>query len=737
VNGRKKFNIVRLGERVSPIYNPAVFMRDSAVARKNEQAQELVETVSPELFGSKFFNRELSWLEFNRSVLDEAFDEGLPVLERLKFLSIFSTNLDEFYMIRVSGLIEQIDEGIGELSPDGMSAQEQLREIGKRLKPMLKRQSMHLQQNVLPALAEAGITIEAYDDLPLKERKRLDRYFRQNLFPILTPQSVDSSHPFPYISNLSLNLGLYIEPDRSQTRKDLKHLFKQKRFTRIKLPANVPRLIRISEKTNRYALLEDVIAANVGQLFPNMKVGPTYLFRVTRDADIEIREDEAGDLMRTLERELQKRRDRFPVRLEVSTAMPDKMLKSLTEGIGLSVDQVVKVDGFLDIPDLMQLYTLDQPQLKDKPFPVVYPEAIQEKKNFFDLLKRQDIILHHPYMAYSSVTDFVAQAAEDPDVQAIKICLYRTGKDSPVVNSLIRASQLGKQVTALIELKARFDEENNIEWAKRLENEGVHVVYGISTLKTHSKVMLVVRREREKLVRYVHLATGNYNPVTSRIYTDLGLMTSNEEFGADATNLFNFLTGYSQQNKYQRLLVAPVNLRERFAQLIRRERKHAAAGNGGRIIAKFNSLTDVSMIEELYRASQAGVEIDLIVRGICTLRPGIAGLSENIRVRSIIGRFLEHSRVFYFANGGGEESEEVYIGSADWMYRNLDRRVEVAVPILDPDIKKFIKETLLEAYLKDTVNSRTLLPDGNYRRVDGFREPFDAQMSFVGMDLTV
>jgi len=711
-------------------------MSDSAVTRKKTQGEENTSNPAEPDETARFFNRELSWLEFNRSVLEEAFKDGLPLLERLKFLAIFSTNLDEFYMIRISGLIEQIEEGIGELSPDGMTAVEQLREIDRRLRPMLKKQSLFLQQNVLPGLAEAGVTIEAYADLTAKERRRLDRYFRDDLFPILTPQSVDSSHPFPYVSNLSLNLGLFIEPDRSHTRKDLKHLFKQKRFTRIKLPANLPRLIRIDPKANRFALLEDVVAANVGQLFPNMKVGPTHLFRVTRDADIEIREDEAGDLMRTLERELQRRRDRFAVRLEVSSDMPEKMLQVLTDGIGLSAESVVKIDGLLDIPDLMQLYALDLPQLKDKPFQLVYPATFHDKKNIFDVLKKRDVLLHHPYTAYSAVTEFVAQAAEDPDVQAIKICLYRTGKDSPVVNALMRASQLGKQVTALIELKARFDEENNIEWARKLENEGVHVVYGINTLKTHSKVMLVIRREKGKLVRYVHLASGNYNPVTSRVYTDVGLMTSNEEFGVDVTNLFNFLTGYSQQNKYQRLLVAPINLRERFTALIRREKRHAEAGRPARIIAKFNSLTDVEVIEELYSASQAGVEIDLVVRGICMLRPGVPGLSENIRVRSIVGRFLEHSRIFYFANGGKPDSEALYIGSADWMFRNLERRVELAVPILDAEIKRFLIDVVLAAYLRDTANARILLPTGGYKRIDPGKEPFDAQMSFVGMEIT-
>lgn len=684
---------------------------------------------------ARLFNRELSWLEFNRRVLDEAMDENLPILERLKFLSIFATNLDEFFMIRVSGIKEQIEENVTELSPDGLTATEQLREIGKRLRPMLKKQVGYLNLTVLPELAASGITIESYKTLPLKERKKLDKYFIDNLFPILTPQSVDSSHPFPYISNLSLNLGLFIEPNRHHTQKNLKHLFRQRRFTRIKLPPTVPRLVPISEKKGRFALLEEVISANANHLFPNMKTGEGFLFRVTRDADIELREDEAGDLMRTLERELQRRRFRFPVRLEVSAEMPDKMLKVLTDGIKLEEQDVYKIEGFVDIPDLMQLYALERPRLKDKPITPVHPSAFQDKKNIFDVLKRQDILLHHPYTAYSAVTDFIAEAAEDPDVQAIKICLYRTGKDSPVVRSLIRASRLGKQVTAVVELKARFDEENNIEWARRLENEGVHVVYGISTLKTHSKVLLIVRREREKLNRYVHIATGNYNPVTSRIYTDLGLLTANDEIAADATSLFNFLTGYSQQDEYQCLLVAPLNLREKFMELIRRETANKKADKPARIIVKTNSLTDEEFIEELYAASSEGVDIDLIIRGVCALRPGVPGLSENIKVRSIVGRFLEHSRIFYFLNGD-ESSAELFIGSADWMHRNLDRRVEVAVPITDVEIRDYLRNEVLEAYLKDNVNSKMLRPDGTYRKVAaGNSALVDAQMKFVGDDI--
>ncbi len=695
----------------------------------SDQVSEI--TVEEHFDGQTLFNRELSWLEFNRRVLDEGVNDELPLLERLKFLAIFSSNLDEFFMIRVSGLKEQIDEGVVDLSADGMTPTDQLREIGKRLKPMLKRQVSYLKTNLLPELAKEKITIETYRSLNAKDRKKLDKYFRDNLFPILTPQSVDSSHPFPYISNLSVNIGLFIEPNRTVTQKNLKHLFRGKRFARIKLPPTLPRLIPINEKEGRFALMEEVVAANASALFPNMKTGEGHVFRVTRDADIELREDEAGDLMRTLERELQRRRFRFPVRLEVSALMPDKMLKLLVVGIGLNEGDVYKIDGFVDIPDLMQLYSLDRPQLKEKPFTPVHPFVLREKRSVFDLLKKRDVLLHHPYTSFSAVTDFLAEAAEDPDVQAIKICLYRTGKDSPVVDSLIRASQLGKQVTALVELKARFDEENNIEWARRLENEGVHVVYGISSLKTHSKVLLVVRRERDKLCRYVHFGTGNYNPTTSRLYTDLGLLTSDEEIGEDATSLFNFLTGYSQQHKYHRLLVAPLNLREKLTSLIKRERKHKLEGKPARIIVKANSLTDEQLIDELYEASKAGVEIDLIIRGICSLRPGVKGLSSNIRVRSVVGRFLEHSRIFYFANG---ESEEVYLGSADWMLRNLDRRVEVVLPVIDAEIRSYIKDEILESYLRDTRNSKLLKPDGTYRKVSD-RDPFDAQMSFIGSEI--
>lgn len=682
-------------------------------------------------FDSRFlFNRELSWLEFNRRVLEEAFDEATPLLERLKFLSIFSTNLDEFFMIRVSALKEQVEERISELSSDGMSATEQLRQICERLRPMLDQQLACLQKEILPRLSLAGIEICAYKNLTKPERQRLDEYFLKNVFPVLTPQAVDASHPFPYVSNLSLNLCLMVEPERN-TNKGLKNLFNQKRFARIKLPPNLPRLIPIDDDGTRFTLVGELVAANVRHLFPNMKTGKSFLFRVTRDADIELRQDEAGDLLRSMERQLHRRRFGDAVRLEVAAAMPEKMVEYLTQAIELTEQDVYRIDGFLSIPDLMTLYGLSRAELKDKPITPTVPLLLQAPKNIFDVLKKADVLLHHPFTAYSTVTNFINQAAEDADVQAIKICLYRTGKDSPIVQSLMRASERGKQVAALVELKARFDEENNIEWARKLENEGVHVVYGVGSLKTHSKVTLVVRREKDGLRRYVHIATGNYNPTTSRLYTDLGLLTADEEIGADATDLFNFLTGYSHQTEYRKLFVAPVNLREKTLELIRREAEHSRQGKLGRIIVKINSLTDVGMIHELYLASQAGVKIDLIVRGVCSLRPQTQGFSENICVTSVVGRFLEHSRIFYFANDGNEEA---YIGSADWMSRNLDRRVEVMTPILDEKIRHEIKEGILEVYLRDTVNARLLNADGSYEKIPPGKDelPFAAQMFFAG-----
>ncbi len=681
------------------------------------------------------FNRELSWLEFNRRVLDEALDEKTPLLERLKFLSIFSTNLDEFFMIRVSGLKQQISEGVFKLSPDGLSSGEQLIKIREQLLPVLSKQMRCLQKEILPQLGEAGIKIISYHDLDKDARKKIDHYFMKNVFPVLTPQAVDISHPFPYISNLSVNIGVMVKPNKSFDHDKITHLYNDKRFVRIKLPPNVPRLVPINHDETKFVLLGELIAANVQQLFPNMRTNKCYLFRLTRDADIELREDEAGDLLRTMERELyQQRRFSFPVRLEIDASVPDEVARYLTSSIGLTDNDVYRLDGILDIPDLMSLYSLDRPDLKDKPIAYSIPAALQQPENIFETLKKQDVLVHHPYTAYSTVTDFIDRAAEDENVRAIKICLYRAGKNSPIVKSLIKASQNGKQVAALVELKARFDEENNIEWARQLESEGVHVIYGMRGLKTHSKVTLVVRDEHHELRRYVHLATGNYNPMTSKIYTDLGLLTSDADIGADATDLFNFLTGYSFQTEYRSLLVAPVNLREKMLELIERETRHQLDGKKAQILVKINSLTDVKIIHALYRASQAGVKIDLIIRGICVLRPGIKGLSENIRVISVVGRFLEHSRIFYFANDG---KDEIYIGSADWMNRNLDRRVEAAVPIKDEELKKRLKDEILEIYLRDNLNAQLLHKDGTYEKITPKKHEadFDSQMYFVGQDV--
>jgi polyphosphate kinase len=682
-----------------------------------------------------FINRELSWVEFNRRVLEEALDERHPLLERLKFLAIFSSNLDEFFMVRVSGLQEAVDAGILEESPDGLSALDQLREIRLRLRPLLDRQMHCLNEDVLPALMAEGIVIRSFQDLTKRERKIANDYFLENVFPILTPQAVDPGHPFPYVSNLSLNLGVMVSPLPSKKAKDAAPALKDARFARIKLPPIVPRLVPIDDKRTRFTFLGSLISANMDALFPNMRTGKCYLFRVTRDADLEIKEDEASDLLRTMQKHVRQMRFGDAVRLEVAAGMPREMVAFLTNSLGLSADDVYSIDGPFNIPDLMQLYELDKPELKDRPLQVSTPGPLQKSEDVFDAIKKQDILLHHPYTSYSTVTSFIESAANDPNVVAIKICLYRTGRNSPIVKSLINATEKGKQVTALVELKARFDEESNIEWARRLEQAGVHVIYGMLGLKTHCKLTLVVRREGKVLQRYVHMATGNYNPTTSRIYTDLGVFTCDDQIADDATNLFNSLTGYSHFSDYECLLVAPVNLRKRIIKLIQRETQHAKAGRDGRIIAKLNSLTDIALIRALYVASEAGVSIDLIVRGICMLRPGLPQVSENIRVRSIVGRFLEHSRIFYFANNG---KEEVFIGSADMMYRNLSRRVELLTPIRDPQLKAVLKDTVLAAYLKDNVNSRELRGDGTYVRtkpVEGEKR-FDSQMEFETVEFT-
>lgn len=676
------------------------------------------------------FNREISQVEFFRRVLEEALDDSQPLLERLKFLSIFSTNVDEFFMIRVSALKEALEEDVAEVSPDGLTPAEQLRKIRESLLPLIAEHSRCLQEEVIPQLEVNGIVIAKYDSLNVDEQRALDDYFAGNVFPVLTPQAVDPSHPFPYISNQSLNLGLMVEEAEDAGLDIASRLGSEPRFVRIKIPPLVPRLVPVNGAGTKFLLLGDMIKANIATLFPGMKPGQAHTFRLTRDADIDIRDDEADDLLHTIQQQLRRRRFGTPVRLEVSSTMPDEMVRYLQESIGLTADDVFVIEGPLNIPDLMALYDLPRPDLKDKPLFATAHASLPGGSEIFDVIKKQDVLLHHPYVSYTSVTDLIDTAARDPNVVAIKICVYRTGGDSPILPALIEASERGKQVTVLIELKARFDEEKNIEWATRLERAGIHVVYGVMGLKTHCKLALIVRREGDTLQRYVHIATGNYNPTTSTTYTDLGLLTANEEIGADATELFNYLTGYSRQTEYQQLLVAPVNLRDKMTALIEREIEHQRAGRPARIIAQINRIADTRIIGKLYEASQAGVPIDLIVRGICMLRPGIPGLSETITVRSIVGRFLEHSRIFYFANGG---DDGLYLGSSDLMPRNLDRRVEVLTQVHDSRLKRYLKDVVLGTYLRDNVKARRLQPDGTYERISAApnEERINSQADFV------
>src|SRR5438445_903720 len=668
----------------------------------------------------RLLNRELSLIEFFRQVLDEAHDQRNPLLERLRFLTIFSSIVDEFFMVRVSGLKEEVEHGWDQPSLDGMTAAEQLAEIRNRLQPMVLEQMRCLKEEILPELQREGILVAAYQSLSKEERDKADDYFVSDVLPVLTPLAVDPAHPFPYISGLSLNLGISVrssEPDDPEPR-----------FVRLKVPPLLPGLVPVNGGT-KYTFLSEVIAGNLGSLFRGMTVEHAHMFRVTRDADIDIREEEADDLLRALQQELRKRRFGSPVRLDVSQDMSDAMLGYLMESIGVEPDDVYALDGPLNMSDLTQLCEIDRPDLKYRTLRTDVPAPLRNRKSIFEVIKRRDVLLHHPYTDYSVMTNFIRTAANDPNVLAIKICLYRTGQQSEIAEILRQAGEQGKQVTALIELKARFDEENNIEWAQRLERAGVHVVYGLLGLKTHCKLTLIVRREGSALRRYVHIATGNYNPTSSSTYTDLGIFTADEDIGEDATEFFNYLTGYSQQKNYRKLLISPVNLREQLTGLIERETTHAKAGRPARIIAKLNRLADAKIIESLYEASQAGVSIDLIIRGICMLRPGVAGLSENIRVRSVVGRFLEHSRIMYFANDG---NEEIYIGSADWMVRNLNRRVEIVCPIEDPQLRRFLKDEILQAYLRDNVNARELSSDGFYKRVirGPAEEPFDSQTYF-------
>ncbi len=703
----------------------------STVVKREARLHEFPKAVEVAITPSKsqlFFNRELSLLAFHARVLEEALDPSNPLLERLKFVSIFSSNLDEFFMIRVSGLKEELEQGITDVSADGTSPAEQLGQIRQQAVKLVAEQARVLREEILPQLNAAGVQLISYDSLSQHEKENLKDYFMEKVFPILTPLAVDPSHPFPYISPLSINIGLMVEAP-----KEMKLLGRGKtlksRFVRIKVPSSVPRLVPIGASGFRFVLLDEIIEVNIGELFPGMYPGNCHRFRVTRDADIEIREEEAEDLLSMIQEELRRRKFGSPVRLEISPSMPKEMIEYLMESLDLEPQDVYVFDGPLNVQDLMTLYDANRPDLKDEPFSASTPEWFESYPTIFDAIKERDRLLHHPYDSYDCVTGFINQAVEDEDVVAIKICLYRTGPESPIPPALIRAAEAGKQVTALIELKARFDEEHNIEWARKLEWAGVHVVYGVIGLKTHGKLTLVVRREGDALKRYVHIASGNYNPTTSCTYTDLGMFTVDDQIGRDATELFHYLTGFSDQKDYRKLMVAPVALREQLNALFDREIEHKRRGRPAHIIAKLNRLADLQIVQKLYEVSQAGVKIDLIVRGICMLRPGIPGLSENIRVRSVVGRFLEHSRVFWFANGG---DDEVFIGSADWMSRNLKHRIEVVAPVTEPDAKRYLRDVLLDAYWSDNTKARELTPDGNYRPIANGAEPFNSQNYFMG-----
>ncbi|WP_420810202.1 RNA degradosome polyphosphate kinase [Halopolyspora algeriensis] len=646
---------------------------------------------STDLPGDRYLNRELSWLDFNARVLANAEDRSQPLLERAKLLAIFASNLDEFYMVRVAGLKRREEAGLSVRSADGLSPYEQLTRISARNQDLTEKLGRVFLDELLPELEATGVGIVSWDSLDSADRRHLTRYFEDHVFPVLTPLAVDPAHPFPYISGLSLNLAVTVTDPEAGL----------KRFARVKVPDNVQRLIRV--ETERapdratFLPLEELIAAHLGTLFPGMEVTEHHIFRVTRNADLEVEEDRDEDLLQAMERELARRRFGPPVRLEVTDTMSETMLELLLRELDVDPHDVVEARGLLDLSCLFQLEKLQRPDLKAAPFvPATHPAFAEgtTSKSIFSTLREGGILLHHPYHAFStSVQRFIEQAATDPNVLAIKQTLYRTSGDSPIVNALINAAEAGKQVVALVELKARFDEQANIQWARTLERSGVHVVYGLVGLKTHCKVALVVRQEGAVLRRYCHLGTGNYNPKTARTFEDLGLLTADDDIGADLTDLFNVLTGYARHDTYRRILVSPQGIRIGIVERIEGEIAHAQAGRPCGIRMKVNSLVDEQIIDALYRASSAGVPVRVVVRGICALKAGVPGLSENIEVRSILGRFLEHSRVFHFAG-----ADEHWIGSADMMHRNLDRRIETQVPVTDPRLVAEL-DTLLDSAL--------------------------------------
>jgi polyphosphate kinase len=673
----------------------------------------------------RFINRELSWLRFNERVLEEALDDTTPLLDRVNFLSIFGSNLDEHFMIRVSGLRRQMQAGVVKAPPDGMTPAEQLAAIRAQLLPALKKAHKCWHNELHGRLHEADIMVLSYDDLKRKQRKLLRRYFRSEIFPVLTPLASDPGHPFPHISNLSINLAVVVkEPGQDE------------RFARLKVPQTFPRLLKIpaEEKADElvklgleaitspnYVWLEEVVSANLDLLFPGVEVVAAYPFRITRDADMDIEEDEAADLLSAMSEYVDQRRFGTAIRLEIDQDMPKPIEELLTQNLRLAPFSVFRTKGPIGLADLRELTKVDRPELKFPKFLPKTPPALSTDESIFSAIRRRNVLLYHPYDSFQPVVNFIREAANDPQVLAIKQSLYRVGPNSPIVATLLAARENGKQVAVLVELKARFDEENNITWARALERRGVHVVYGVVGLKTHAKACLVVRGERDGIRRYVHLGTGNYNPVTARHYSDLGYFTCDPEIADDVTDLFNVLTGVSRKSEYRKLLVAPVSMREEFLGRIEREIEQHQQGGEGHLVFKMNSLTDKSCINALYRASQAGVQVDLQIRGICCLRPEVPGLSDNISVTSIVGRFLEHTRIFYFHNGG---DEEILTGSADLMGRNLNRRMETLFPIDDPGIRDALRDEVLFLHLRDNAKLRRMLSDGSYERVEpGDDEP--------------
>ena len=672
----------------------------------------------------RFLNRELSWLDFDARVLALASNPDVPLLERAKFVAIFSQNLDEFFQVRIAGLKDQVAAGLGKQTADGRTAAQQLREIRERLAALVATAEGVFLNDLVPALAGVGIVFSSYDDLDDADRAYLDTVFEERIFPVLTPLAVDPGHPFPYISDLSLNLAVVVNDPVTG----------EHRFARVKVPNLLPRFV-VMPDGERFIPLEQVIASHLDVLFPGMEPGTHYAFRVTRNADLTVEEEEADDLLETIELELRRRRFGRAVRLEIDANVSGEILELLTEELDLDAADIYTFSGPIDLGGLFGLMSLDRPDLKDEPWaPITQPRLSStdpdEPVDMFSVIRDRDVLMHHPYESFStSVEEFIRQASVDPSVLAIKLTLYRTSSDTSIIKSLVRAAERGKQVAALVELKARFDEKKNIGWAKELEKAGVHVIYGLMGLKIHTKTTLVVREEHDGIRRYCHIGTGNYNPKTARLYEDVGLLTADPAVGSDLTQLFNLLTGFARDPEFSKLLISPTTIRPGITELIANE---AALGSEGHIVLKMNSLVDAALIDSLYAASQAGTRVDLIVRGICCLRPGVPGLSENIHVRSIVGRYLEHSRIYYFKHGADGQAV-YYIGSADLMPRNLDRRVEALVPVEDPLLQARLHE-ILAVNLEDDRLAWALGPDTTWTRVFGV-DQFDTHRRFEAIAL--